>query len=108
MSRKGQGAIPKGIRDQLGLPPGDSLGSVDVRGRIVLASKRTRRSAGKFNQVMGEFDRVLRDVRLSEDEIVRLVRRGTALPVIRSPNAPPAIPGPAGGGAGGPGDSGGG
>jgi hypothetical protein len=25
---------------------------------------------------MGEFDRVLRDVRLSEDEIVRLVRRG--------------------------------
>jgi AbrB family looped-hinge helix DNA binding protein len=75
ISRNGQVVIPKAIRDRLSLQPGDSLVATEVDGKIVLAPTRKRVLRQEFNHLMGEFDRVLRGVRVSEDEIVRIVRR---------------------------------
>jgi AbrB family looped-hinge helix DNA binding protein len=83
IGRNGQVVIPKAVRDRLSLQPGDSLVATEVDGKIVLAPTRKRVLRQEFDHLMGEFDRVLRGVRVSEDEIVRRVRRSRRSPVER-------------------------
>ena len=74
----------------------------------MLAPKRKEALRREFDEPMGEFHRALRDVRLSEDGIVRLVRTdGAPGDSIAYRSGPAEFPGPAGGGGGGEGDSGG-
>jgi len=75
VSRNGQVVIPKEIRERLGLQPGDSLIAAEVDGRIVLSPARREALRQEFEGLMAEFDRVLRGLRLPEEEVVRIVRR---------------------------------
>lgn len=74
LSRNGQVVIPKEIRERLKLHAGDTLIAMDVDGRVVLAPSRTEAIRREFEELMGEFDRRLRGLRLSDDEVAAMVR----------------------------------
>ncbi len=80
LSQNGQVAIPKRIRDKLGLRAGDPLIACDVDGRIVLASARAETTRAEFKAIATQFDRRLtsEDCSLDAVELVRRLRDNKA------------------------------
>src|SRR3972149_1754946 len=76
VSRNGQVVIPKLLRDRLGLRPGDSLVASDVEGRLVLSPVRGEALRRELADALQAFDRALQGREFSEEEAVRMVRRG--------------------------------
>lgn len=74
LSANGQVVIPKGIRDKLGLRPGEELIAMEVDGAIVLISASSEAIRSEFEAIMEAFDRRLGE-EVEDLDAVELVRR---------------------------------